>query len=205
MNGEDKVRMTVDIYGSQYKLVSKSSPSYIKRVVAVVNDQMHRIAAGSPRLDLPKIAVLAAVNMADEWTRMQQEVEAAQEQQRELARVQGELAALTDKYGELQQSVDADRERLRSLSAERDELLAVKAAFEGKQVELQGQVEELGALYEVAETELTEKTELLRIREERLTQLEVQMAEALERAREFEGRSAEQARETERLGQLLQE
>lgn len=75
MNGEDKIRMTVDIYGTQYKLVSNSSPSYIKNVANLVNDEMHRIAEANPRLDLPKLAVLAAVNMADEWTQMRTELE----------------------------------------------------------------------------------------------------------------------------------
>ncbi|MBO9598110.1 MAG: cell division protein ZapA, partial [Cohnella sp.] len=63
---DEKLRVTVDIYGTQYTLTGHNSAEYMRRVAALVNEQMSRINSGSPRLDLPRLAVLAAVNMGDE-------------------------------------------------------------------------------------------------------------------------------------------
>jgi cell division protein ZapA (FtsZ GTPase activity inhibitor) len=70
VSNEDKIRMTVDIFGNQYKLVAQTSVPHMKRVVAQVNEQMQKISAGSPRLDTPKIAVLAAVHMSDDYCKI---------------------------------------------------------------------------------------------------------------------------------------
>ena len=83
MNAEDKTRITVDIYGHQYKLKASTSTNYMKRVAEYVNDQMFRIAKGYPRLDSQKIAVLAAVNMADECFRMNEIMEELTKAQKE--------------------------------------------------------------------------------------------------------------------------
>jgi cell division protein ZapA (FtsZ GTPase activity inhibitor) len=66
MTNEDRTRVTVEIYGAQYKLVGTSSKDYVKIVADYVNDHMVEIAKGNPRLDVPRIAVLAAVHMAEQ-------------------------------------------------------------------------------------------------------------------------------------------
>ncbi len=66
MNSDEKTRLTVDIYGVQYKMAANTSPSYMKQVAELVDEQMRKIAKTNPRLDVPRIAVLAAVHMADE-------------------------------------------------------------------------------------------------------------------------------------------
>lgn len=78
VNSEEKTRITVDIYGTQYKLMGNSSVGYMKMVAAHVNEHMSKIAKGHPRLDTPRIAVLAAVNMADEWFKQKEVWEQAQ-------------------------------------------------------------------------------------------------------------------------------
>ncbi|MCL6458827.1 MAG: hypothetical protein K6T85_12540 [Gorillibacterium sp.] len=75
MENEEKTRLTVDIYGTQYKLRGDSSLSYMKRIATLVNDQMHSISSSNERLDTIKIAVLAAVNIADEHLKMREKVD----------------------------------------------------------------------------------------------------------------------------------
>lgn len=75
MQANDKTRVTVDIYGTQYTLTGHTSTDHMRRVAALVNEQMSKINSGSPRLDLPKLAVLAAVNVGDELMRLRRENE----------------------------------------------------------------------------------------------------------------------------------
>ncbi|UUZ80908.1 cell division protein ZapA [Paenibacillus sp. P26] len=161
MNGEDKIRMTVNIYGTQYKLVSNSSHSHIKNVVALVNDQMHRIAESNSWLDLPKIAVLSAVNMADEWTRMQEELQRSLERQKQLEKAREELEVLHELHKELEQELTSERERLKVLEAQRSSLEAAKAQAEAEAAKQTERVNELAERSETLTTELAEARERL--------------------------------------------
>lgn len=68
MTADDKTRVTVTINGVQYKLMGSASktPAYLQMVASAVDDQMRRIFENAPHLDLPRVAVLTAVNIADE-------------------------------------------------------------------------------------------------------------------------------------------
>ena len=75
MQGDGKNRLTVDIFGQQYRLSGKASVTHIRMVAGFVDDKMNEIANGNPRMDTAKIAVLSAVNIADEYFRLRQEYE----------------------------------------------------------------------------------------------------------------------------------
>lgn len=75
MQGDGKNRLTVEIYGQQYRLTGKSSVNYMRMVAGYVDDKMKEVAEGNMRLDTAKIAVLTAVNIADEYFRLRQEYE----------------------------------------------------------------------------------------------------------------------------------
>ncbi|TCS83517.1 cell division protein ZapA [Tepidibacillus fermentans] len=73
MNEEQKNRLTISIYGQQYTIVGKASSNYLRMVSGYVDDKMRQIAGSNARLDTTKIAVLTAVNIADEYFRLKQE------------------------------------------------------------------------------------------------------------------------------------
>lgn len=76
MQGDGKRnRLAVDIYGQQYRLSGNASVNHIRTVAGYVNDKMNEISQANQRLDTSKIAVLAAVNIADEYFRLRQEYE----------------------------------------------------------------------------------------------------------------------------------
>jgi cell division protein ZapA len=75
VQGDGKNRLTVEIFGQQYRLSGKASVSHMRMVAGYVNDKMTEIAQHNPRLDTAKIAVLSAVNIADEYFRLRQEYE----------------------------------------------------------------------------------------------------------------------------------
>lgn len=75
MQSDGKNRLTVDIFGQQYRLTGKANINHMRMVAGFVNDKMNEISAGNHRLDTSKIAVLAAVNIADEYFRLRKEYE----------------------------------------------------------------------------------------------------------------------------------
>jgi cell division protein ZapA len=70
-----KNRLTVEIYGQLYRLVGKDSDQHMKAVARYVDDTMKEFAQGNPRLDTTKLAVLSAVNIADDYFKLKEEYE----------------------------------------------------------------------------------------------------------------------------------
>lgn len=68
-----KSKVTVDIYGESYALKGTSDAAYIQRVADMLNERMKEIAKVNPRLSSNKIAVLAALNIADDYLRLEQD------------------------------------------------------------------------------------------------------------------------------------
>lgn len=118
MASEEKSRVTVNIYGTQYRLMGNASTptTHLQMVAAQVDEQMRKIAQGQPHLDMPRIAVLTAVNFADEMSnsdkqkveieRLNQEIETKREQiiegKKQRESLQQELQMLREEHRELQ-------------------------------------------------------------------------------------------------------
>lgn len=123
----DKTKVAVEIYGMQYRLSGNESDGHLRRVADLVDSQMRKIAAGYPRLDLPRLAVLAAVNIADDFLKYQEKVE-QEKSGREQIRSDEEFALkrkfdeLTAENGRLQASLEAAGERERELASRLDSL-----------------------------------------------------------------------------------
>ena len=64
--GDNINRVNVKIFGEEYTMKSSASPDYMKRLAQYVDEKMIQINYSNNRLDLNKIAVLMAINMADE-------------------------------------------------------------------------------------------------------------------------------------------
>lgn len=64
--------VTVKIFGSEYTLKGTADPEYVLKVAAFVNDRMNEVARGSSVASTAKVAILAAVNIADELFRSQE-------------------------------------------------------------------------------------------------------------------------------------
>ena len=64
------VPVTVDIYDQTYHLRGQD-PAYIQGLAEIVDSKMRAVAAGGTTVDSLRVAVLAALNIADELMRMQ--------------------------------------------------------------------------------------------------------------------------------------
>ena len=64
----DKV-IDIEIYGQKYKIKVKGEEDekYISHLTSHVDQKMHEIAVKSKSMDMFKIAILAALNIADEY------------------------------------------------------------------------------------------------------------------------------------------
>jgi len=81
MPQENKNRVQVRIYGEDYMMKSDAAPDYIKRVAHYVDEKMRQVSQGNSRLGLSKLAVLTAVNLADELFRVRKELRELEELQ----------------------------------------------------------------------------------------------------------------------------
>ena len=60
-------KIQVEIYGQSYSIKAGANPDYIKNIAGFVDKKMREISAGTPTIDSLKIAVLAALNITDEF------------------------------------------------------------------------------------------------------------------------------------------
>jgi cell division protein ZapA len=72
---ETPISIAVDIYDQMYHLRG-SDPKYIQKLAAVVDSKMRAVAAHGNTVDSLRVAVLAAVNIADELARLEERYQA---------------------------------------------------------------------------------------------------------------------------------
>lgn len=84
LSEQEKTRVTVAIYGQEYKMVGNEEAGYMRLVASIVDDKMKEISAQNLSLDTTKIAVLTAVNATHDLLKLQQKVEMLEEQLRSL-------------------------------------------------------------------------------------------------------------------------
>lgn len=70
-----KNKLTVDIYGQQYHIIGKATPGHMRQVASHVDEKMRQIADSNPKLDTTRLAVLSAVNIADDYLQLKQAYE----------------------------------------------------------------------------------------------------------------------------------
>ncbi|MPM74415.1 Cell division protein ZapA [bioreactor metagenome] len=75
-----KNRITVNVAGQEYTLVAAEDDSYIRRVAAHVDAQVRQVMDGG-KISIADSAMLAALNIADQYFK---EVEAAENLRRQL-------------------------------------------------------------------------------------------------------------------------
>ncbi|MEG0146193.1 MAG: cell division protein ZapA [Clostridia bacterium] len=85
----EKIRTTVRIAGKEYAMASYDSEAYVQRVASYVDRKMNELAL-STRLPAVQLAVLTALNVADDMIKAHDENDRLK---RELGRTRDELEA----------------------------------------------------------------------------------------------------------------
>jgi cell division protein ZapA len=83
----------VEIRGQRYPIRSNLDPRYVAELATYVDEKMRAAAESAPTTDALRLAVLAALNIADEYFRCQQNQEA-------------KTGALAERTQKLEQLVD---------------------------------------------------------------------------------------------------
>ena len=71
----DRGITTVRIFGKEYPVASDQNPEYVRMLAAYVDEKMTEVAGGSETATVGRVAVLAALNIADEYMRLKNEKE----------------------------------------------------------------------------------------------------------------------------------
>lgn len=95
----DPRSVTVTIYGHEYTLKGEAEPEYVEKVAEFVDRKMREVAEGSALVSTTKIAMLAAINIADELFR-------------ERRKRQEALAMLDDRTGQIAALLDREMDKL---------------------------------------------------------------------------------------------
>ena len=68
----DPTSVTVNIYGHEYTLKGEADSEYVQKVARFVDRKMKEVAENSTLASTTKVAILAAINIADELFRERQ-------------------------------------------------------------------------------------------------------------------------------------
>jgi cell division protein ZapA len=79
VGGNSKKVTTVKIYKQTYQVRSGGDPEYIKRLAKYVDETMTDVFESTPSVDSIKVAVLAALNIADEYFSTKDELDSLEE------------------------------------------------------------------------------------------------------------------------------
>ncbi len=66
-------RVTVSIFNEEYVVKGEESPEYIEMLASFVDRRMKMIQQRNPNLSGTKVAVLTALNLADELNKLQED------------------------------------------------------------------------------------------------------------------------------------
>ena len=98
MAGQSTTSVDVEIYGSVYHVRGEQGREYLLKLARIVDEKMREIGAAVPVSDTGKIAILAALNLADEL------LQSNQQQEGERVEIMEKVAELT---GELTEALGA--------------------------------------------------------------------------------------------------
>lgn len=78
-------RVEIEIYGQTYQIAGELQPDYVEKLAAYVDGKMREVARSTRTVDSVRVAVLAALAIADELHSLKQNREDSREQLRERA------------------------------------------------------------------------------------------------------------------------
>jgi cell division protein ZapA len=90
----------VEIFGQTYAVKAGGDPGYVEKLAASLDQQMKEVSRASGAVDSLRVAVLTALNLADDCARLRREVEEARRESRSAGTsVDDRVARLARKLG----------------------------------------------------------------------------------------------------------
>jgi cell division protein ZapA len=79
MSGVTEKVATVEIYGQLYHIRGGGEPEYVVALAGFVDERMREISAATPTVDTLKVAILAALNIADRYFAARDQLQALEQ------------------------------------------------------------------------------------------------------------------------------
>lgn len=76
---EEGQKITVEIFGEKHVVRGNSDPDYVQGLAREVDKKMRLLAQRLPRLPVERLAILTALNLADELAKLREEQESLME------------------------------------------------------------------------------------------------------------------------------
>lgn len=70
---EQKGRVSVEIFGEEYIMKGDATPEHMTMLANYIDKKMKQLGTRHPQLTVAKIAVLTALNVADELSKLQED------------------------------------------------------------------------------------------------------------------------------------
>ena len=82
-----KILVEVDIFGQTFTVNSEEQAQYVKELASYVDQRMHQIAGNTKTIAPLRVAIMAALSIADEWYKVSQREQDIQEETERLSAV----------------------------------------------------------------------------------------------------------------------
>ena len=89
----EKNRVKVIINNTEYKLVTPEEPEYVQRVAILVDRKIAEITENNPHLSTAMISLLAAINISDDYLKLEADMDNLRKQITEYSKNQSLLSA----------------------------------------------------------------------------------------------------------------
>lgn len=111
----DKRKVSVRIFGTEYIMLTDDTDEYITELAAKVDNIMREISKSNSRYNPTMVAVLSALNLADELCKSREELHNTNER---LEALQGEMQRPFEELNDLSQELEAIKEQYTRMQAE---------------------------------------------------------------------------------------
>ncbi len=180
---EEKNRVTVRILGTEYTIAGDASREQIVSVADYVDGKMHDLMAAAPNRGKGDIAVLAAINTADDYFNLLRDTETMRSQNAQLRKDVDHFSQLWEdakrnfiQYKEDNQATSSERMTLQRELVEKNTIIA----------DLRGRIASLTDQLQTAQTKNQNLVQRLQDQEERKTTSAGEMKAMEEKCREME-------------------
>jgi cell division protein ZapA len=86
---QENTKVTVNIYGDEYIIRGQTDPAVIEKIAAYVDRKMRLVGQKNPQLPLSKVAVWAALNIAEDLVKLHEDYDNLSKQLDEVKRLSG--------------------------------------------------------------------------------------------------------------------
>ena len=108
---ESMSKLEVDIFGGTYHVRAEKNPDHLKGLADLVDSKMKEVAGRVATVDTTRIAILAALNLADELVQSQADREREQDEARD-KETENIVEKVTGMTEELRQVLSSDGARV---------------------------------------------------------------------------------------------